>query len=65
MTDNGRKRRLGMSPEAQKILRLRNEEIVRLWRDEGQSYATIGLSFGLSKSMIQKIVQEWKQGKQQ
>ena len=65
MTTNGRKRRLGMSPEGRRILQMRNEEIYRQWTWEGKSFATLALEFTLAKSTIQKIIEQQRKGREQ
>jgi predicted DNA-binding protein (UPF0251 family) len=65
MTTNGRKRRLGMSPEGRRILQMRNEEIFRLWDQEGKSFGTIAMTFNLARSTIQKIIEQQRKGKTQ
>ena len=65
MTTNGRKRRLGMSPEGRRILQMRNEEIFHQWNEMGKSYGTLALEFNLTRSAIQKIVEQQRKGKAQ
>ena len=65
MTTNGRKRRLGMSPEGRRILQMRNEEIFRQWNELGKSYGTLAAEFNLTRSAIQKIVEQQRKGKAQ
>ena len=65
MTTNGRKRRLGMSPEGRRILQMRNEEIFRLWDQEGKSFGTIAMTFNLARSTIHKIIEQQLKGKTQ
>ena len=65
MTTNGRKRRLGGSPEGRRILQMRNEEIFRLWDQEGKSFGTIAMTFSLARSTIQKIIEQQRKGREQ
>jgi len=65
VTTNGRKRRLGMSPEGRRILQMRNEEIFRLWDQAGESFGTIALKFSLARSTIQKIIEQQRKGREQ
>ena len=65
MTTNGRKRRLGMSPEGRRILQMRNEEIWKGWYVGGKSFGTLALEFSLARSTIQKIIEQQRKGREQ
>ena len=65
MTTNGRKRRLGMSPEGRRILQMRNEAIWKGWSEGGKSFGTLALEFSLARSTIQKIIEQQRKGKVQ
>jgi len=65
MTTNGRKRRLGGSPEGRRILQMRNEEIFRQWDEMGKSYGRLSAEFNLARSTIQKIIEQQRKGREQ
>jgi len=65
VTTNGRKRRLGMSPEGRRILQMRNEEIFRQWDEMGKSYGRLSIEFDLARSTIQKIIEQQRKGREQ
>ena len=65
MTTNGRKRRLGMSPEGRRILQMRNEDIYLKWLNQGISYGRLSLEYNLAKSTIQKIIEQQRKGREQ
>jgi len=62
---NGRKRRLGMSPEGRRILQMRNEAIWKGWSEESKSFGTLALEFSLARSTIQKIIEQQRKGREQ
>src|SRR3990172_1255671 len=65
MTTNGRKRRLGGSPEGRRILQMRNEAIWKGWSEGGKSFGPLALEFSLARSTIQKIIEQQRKGKVQ